>query len=458
MLVSLVLNVALAVALVTWLSSASNHKPRVVRPINAAAVTSNRLPILKTNILVRPRAFTWQEVESRDYAVYVENLRALGMPDTTIHDIIVADVDQLFARRQRSEAAKQDVEWWRSTPTLEFQSNTLARAQALETERATLLTKLLGPDWDKGRVEREPAQLALTGPVLGALANDVKQSVQNIAQQSQQRVRDYLAQMETAGRQPSESDLARIREDTRQQLVSVLNPMQLEEFLLRYSENANRLRGELTGLNATPEEFRTLFRALDSIDREIQSRYSGDDPASQRARQNLEQQRLVAIRTALAPDRFEAYQTVRDPNYREALNVAQQAGSGEEAALALYEINRATTDELTRIRNDPSLTAAQKQQQLQETQIEQQRARALVLGESLPDATVAAPVEPQVRPHALEPFETLGHLSLRYGVRISAIREANPGVDINRVPPGTVIKIPPPPPLPLPPFPPPARR
>jgi LysM repeat protein len=456
LLVSLVLNVALAVALATWALSASRTKPRVLGPVRAASVKSNLL-IVKTNVLIRPRAFTWQEVEAPDYAVYVENLRSLGMPEKTIHDIIVADVDQLFGRRQRDEALKQDVEWWRSTPSPELQSNTLARAQALEAERASLLTRLLGPDWDKGRAERETPPLALTGPVLGALPEETKQSVQSIAAQSQRRIREYLAQAETAGRQPNEADLTKMREETRQQLAAVLNPLQLEEFLLRYSDNANRLRAEFTGLNTTPEEFRALFRAVDSIDREIQTRYSGDDPTSKRLRQNLEQQRLAAIRNALGPERFEAYQTVHDPSYREALSVAQQAGGGEEAALALYEINRATADEITRIRNEPSLTDAQKQQQLQETLVEQQRARALVLGEPAP-AEPAAPVtppQPQYRPHAMEPFETLGQISLRYGVRISALREANPGVDINRVRPGTVINIPPPnlPPLPYPPQP-----
>ena len=64
-LFSLVLNFALGVALITWLVSAPGNKPRVVRPINAAAVTSNLPRIIKTNILVRPRAFTWQEVESQ---------------------------------------------------------------------------------------------------------------------------------------------------------------------------------------------------------------------------------------------------------------------------------------------------------------------------------------------------------------------------------------------------------
>lgn len=457
LLFSVVLNVALAAALVTWLWSLPHERPRVVRSINTAAVSSNLVRIVKTNVLVRPRAFTWQEVESPDYAVYIQNLRALGMPETTIRDIIVADVDQLFSKRQRDEGAKRDVEWWRATPSPEMQSNTVARAEAIEAERSALLTKLLGADWAKGRAEQERTPLVLTGPVLGNLSEDVKQSVQTIAVQSQQRVQDYLEQMRTADREPAEAELAKIRDETRQQLAAILNPQQLEEFLLRYSENANRLRRELTGFSPTPEEFRSIFRMTDAIDREIQLRYSGDDPASQRARQALEQQRVAAIRNVVGAERFAAYQTAQDPAYREALAVAQQAGGGEETATALYEINRATSDEFNRIRNDPSLTDAQKQQQLQQAQLEQERARALVLGETPPVEAASAPTQPappQFREHALEPFETLGRLSLRYGVSYRELREANPGVDINRARPGTVINIPnraPPSTLPYPP-------
>ncbi len=454
LLVSLVLNVALAVALVAWLAFAPNYGPRVVRSPNLAAINSNSFRIIKTNLLIRPRTFTWQEVESQDYAIYVQNLRDLGMPETTIRDIIVADIDQLFSKRKRDEDAKQDVEWWRSTPSYEAQSNALARAHAIESERTALLTKLLGENWDKGRASQQPALLALTGPVLGNLSEETKASVQDVAARSRDRVSAYLAEKEAKGEQPSAAELVRMREETRQQLAAILNPQQLEEFLLRYSDNANNLRRELTGFNATPEEFRAIFRVVDSLDRDIQLRYSGDDPASQRVRQNLEQQRLAAIRNVVGSERFAAYQTAQDPAFREALTVAQQAGGNDETALALYEIQKATADEVTRIRGDATLTEAQRQQRLREAVMEQQKARSLVLGEPAPPepAANAAPLPPQFQPHVMAPFENLGQLSLRYGIGFDALRQANPGVDINRARPGTVINIPasvaPPPPLP----------
>jgi hypothetical protein len=453
LLVSLVLNVALGVALVTWFASGPDNATRVVYATNGTPSVSNRLPILKTNVLVRPRAFSWQEIESADYATYVQNLREMGMPEPTIRDIIVADVDQLFIKRKRAGDAKQDLEWWRATPSPEMQSNHLARVDTLEAERAALLDKLLGPDWDKGRADEQRTPVPLTGPVLGNLPDDVKANVQDITARSQERINSYLAERQRSGQPPSAAELARMREETRQQLAAILSPQQLEEYQLRYSETANRLRQELAGMNPTPDEFRSAFRALEQIDRDMELRFSGDDLASQRTRQALEQQRQVALRNALGAERFSAYQTARDPAYRAALAAAQQVGGNEETALALYEIQRATADEASRIRNDPRLSDAQKQLLLLQAEQEQQRARALVLGEQAPEAAGApssVPPQWQPRTHVLEQFETLGRLSLRYGVALSALREANPGIDINRARPGTVIVIPPPDAAPLP--------
>ena len=459
LLVSLVLNVALGTALVTWLALSPKSAPRVVRAPNLSGINSNNLlRIVKTNLLVRPNTFAWQQVESPDYAVYVENLRSLGMPNTTIRDIIIADVDQLFAQRRREETAKQDLEWWRSSPSPEVQSNSLARARAIEAEREAVLTKLLGPDWQKGRAENQPELLAFTGPVLGNLSDEVKAKLQEIAANSQARVTDYLAKAEAAGGTADPVELAKMREESRQQLAALLTPAQLEEFLLRYSETATQLRREITGLNLTPDEFRSLFQALDPIDREIQLRYSGDDAASLRTRQNYEQQRLAALQKILGTERFTAYQMVRDPAYREAVAAAEQAGAGEEAAAVLYEISRAAKEEMNRIRNDPTLTDAQKIQQMRAASLEQRRARDLVLGETpalevpTPNTAAIAPPAPSLYSHSAEPGETLPFLAVRFGVSMDALVEANPGLNFNRIAPGTRVNVPPagtgtPPPL-----------
>ncbi|HMJ91140.1 MAG TPA: LysM domain-containing protein, partial [Candidatus Acidoferrum sp.] len=386
-----------------------------------------------------------------------ENLRSLGMPEATIRDIIIADVEQLFVKRRRELASQQDSEWWRSQPSQAHQSNQLAQAFALDEERTALLNKLLGEDWKKTRLDQQPDPVPLTGPILSGLPEDVKTNVQNIALRSTDRVRDYIMQMQEAGQQVNQLELAKLREQTREELAKVLNPQQLEEFLIRNSFNATQLRRQVEGLEVTPDEFRAIFRRVDQIERDLQLRYSADDPESQRRRAALELERQAAIREAVGAERYGTYVMLHDPVYQESLATVEKAGASPEAAVSLYEITRATADELARIRDDNTLTAGQKQEQMREVQAEQQRARTLVLGEEASASTpFVPPNEPPLRSHVKNPGETLGELAFRYGVRIPEIRDANPGVDVNRVAPGTVLNIPLPtqprlPPLPLPP-------
>jgi hypothetical protein len=452
LLLSIVLNVALAAAFLGWFSVRPKNLAASSRPVVIPSPGTNVVRIIKTNVLVRPRTFTWQEVETPDYVAYVDNLRGLGMPETTVRDIIIADVDQIFARRRHEEAATQDIEWWRSEPSDAYQSNALARASGLEMDRDALLTRLLGENWKQGREVPATEAIPLAGEILGALPEDVKKSVRDIAALAGRRVADYIGQMDVLGRPASELELARLREQTREELAKVLNAQQLEEFLLRYSNNANRLRSQFAGLSLSPDEFRALFRATDRIDRDIELKFAGNDSDAQRQRAALEMDRASAIEKILGAERFESFVMMGDPDYKEALSLAGRIGANKETATALYEITRATKDEVDRVSGDTSLSAAEKQQQLREIELEQQRARAMLLGEQPTVEPPPQPPVPQMRVHAKEPGETLGQMAFRFRVTIRDIREANPGLDINRLPAGVSVNIPYPaqPPLPVP--------
>src|SRR6266498_4352074 len=57
----------------------------------------------RTNVVVRRQFFSWREVESADYPTYIANLRDIGCPEQTIRDIIIADVNGLYARKRAME-------------------------------------------------------------------------------------------------------------------------------------------------------------------------------------------------------------------------------------------------------------------------------------------------------------------------------------------------------------------
>src|SRR5579859_842446 len=72
---------------------------------------SNRV---KTQVIVRKQFFSWQQLESPDYPTYIAHLREIGCPEQTIRDIIIADVNQLYAKKRLAELAAAEPQWWRS--------------------------------------------------------------------------------------------------------------------------------------------------------------------------------------------------------------------------------------------------------------------------------------------------------------------------------------------------------
>jgi LysM repeat protein len=215
---------------------------------------------------------------------------------------------------------------------------------------------------------------------------------------------------------------------------------------LRYSQNANALRtdlGQLRFFNATPEEFRALFRATDSVDQQLQALTGSIDPNSVAQRTVLEQQRENALKLALGPERYEQYRLLHDPLYQQAVADAQEAGDPD-SVKTLYEINVATLDEQNRIRTNSTLTAEQKAIELKQIELEQMKAAAQATGQDLPPEPPPA-VVPSTQPttaHVIRQGESLATISFKYGLPISVLRAANPNLDFNQLKPGDALQIP----------------
>jgi hypothetical protein len=379
--VSLGLNIALAVMLVRF-------SPEVTVRDATLAVTPppvDATKSYKTNVVVRRQNFTWDEIESADFPTYIANLRAIGCPEATIRDIIMADVNQLFARRRATEIITAEQKWWRSEPDPEVTQMASEKLQALDAERRTLLSTLLGPEWESSYYPypAHPDTPPLDGPVLGALPPQTKHAVRDIESRATERRQTYLDSLQKEGKQPDPAELARMRQQTRAELAEALNPEQLEEYLLRYSSQASSLRSELHGLANTPDQFRALFRLTDRIDQQLQLFTNTNDTAFAARRQELEKQREQGIQQTLGTDDYKQYKLLQDSLYREVHAVAQQAGTPADKILPLYEISRATEQERQRIRNDASLSDEQKEQALETVQAAQRISWRKLLGDAV---------------------------------------------------------------------------
>jgi hypothetical protein len=323
--------------------------------------------LIRTNVVVRRENFVWNEIESEDFPTYIANLRAIGCPEPTIRDIIVAEVTQHFARRRATEVLTGAHQWWRAEPDPEVAWAAIDQVRALEDERRALLTSLLGPDWESADYPMPSIETlaAMDGPILGELPAETRLAIQQIERAALERQQEYLNAQQRAELEPDRTQLARLRQQTRAELAEVLEPEALEEYLLRYSHEAAQLRRDLRAFDPSPEEFRALFHALDPLEQQIAQLGSDPDPVTASQRQILGQEREKAVQRTLSPDRMEQYQLSQDLLYQQARDVARRAGVADDQILPLTALYGLIEVETQRIRNDDSLLPEERAEQLE---------------------------------------------------------------------------------------------
>ena len=412
----LALNVALAGAFVAYLVLSSGGQPETIfttfpTPAKTNLITNTLLASVvppaaaKTNVPVAvppeiksipPSAnhpevkpvFTtkkigWEQVESDDYLKYMDSLRAVGCPEDKVRYIILADINEVFAKKRIIEAISHDMQWWLAEPEMMMVNVLQAKGRELEEERRNLITKLLGPQ----ALDREKSEtmlwstVQLTGPVLGKLSPEAHNQVQEICSRALERNQTSIFARDSQNQPLSPVEQAKMREDTRKDLKQVLNSDEMEEFLLRYSQNALQLRNELRGLEPTPDEFRRIFRSLDPLDHQMQLQYGSKDAMSDRQKERYERQREDIIKDTLGPQRFERYLLGKDPLYVQAQMYARQYGAPR-AVMPIYQITKANESKRQRIIDDPALTPQQKSEAINALYHEQQQSIQRMAGEA----------------------------------------------------------------------------
>jgi hypothetical protein len=379
--VCLGLNILLAAILVHFWQRPEPRPAVALAEVRAASDTNAP----KTQLIVRRQGFTWSEIESADFPTYIKNLRNIGCPEHTIRDIILAEVNDLFAERLAKELNLPEQKWWLADPDMDALQAGMDQVRVLEAEKAQLLTQLLGPDWNTQQTAAASTAIRFDGPVLSALPAEARTNVERIEGNSR-RLRNELQERARAeGRELTAEEVARLRTETRRELAAVLNPEQLEEYLLRYSATAEQMRDQLRGFGADADEFRRVFRARDAYEQQVAA--LGNDAASAVRREELARVRDEALRQALGPERFAFYQASQSPSFRQAQEQVEQRGAPPEKVLPIFRVNEAVQQETARIQADPSLSEDQRRIALVTVQQQQRNSIERILGNQAAEET-----------------------------------------------------------------------
>jgi len=380
--------VALNVALAAVLSClvAQRHRPGGGDP--RVEIITNYVPVLKarsqpvtivTNIVAGDtNEFRWAQLESEDYRAYITRLRAIGCPEQTIRDIIIADVDKLLAPRMLVAGGRTNaISYWQPIEDQLFdsaeQKEAMRRQRALDFEKREIIRELLGVDLVGERL-RAQGQGDYYGERLGFLPEDKRARVRTLLDQFADQERELLEQqIENDGAVAATDELARVRQQKDAALAQVLTPEEREQYDLWFSPAAAATRESVYGLNATEDEFRKLY----DLRREFAAKYGDGFNGRPDAAQEFNQ----AVRQALGDARYLEYARAQDPDYRDLFRVATRFKLNPEIASQLYSYKQPIEEEQARVEAEPSLTPEQKAAAYEAISQETQRAFREALGD-----------------------------------------------------------------------------
>ncbi len=322
------------------------------------AGSAERVPIRRpapvgTKAKVNPESeilrFSVREVDSADYRQYVANLRRINVPEVTVVDIIVADVNRLFAERATKLKAdnKRNVEsnFWQvisvgSPNRMMAGMRYGAGLPTLDRERIRLINDLLGKEISDPLVLQQPEAFKIDHSAM-VFSHDFLPEPKQLA------LNAFLetARAEFRARVPHEAtdeQSMQLRQalskklDT--ELATILSPAEKLEYDARYSILAQHLRATLAGMQPTREEFLQIVAAKRYYFDEYENPFFKTDPIKISGMFKARREVDTRLKQALGTERCQQLQRGLDVEYRRDTELVLELGLNQEIANELYRL------------------------------------------------------------------------------------------------------------------------
>lgn len=394
LLLSLLLNAVLAgVVAWAWMSrrpatAPSGGMPHLTnRPLRVQSVAVESPP----QVVEVAQPLHWREVESTDYRVYLQNLRAIGCPERTVREIIVADVNHLFLERLREVFRPLHLNFWLIATRAEQADKEFepyeAAVKTLRAEREAVFEALFGDsnpldyDSESDQAEAKAAEQARWNQLLDFLPPETQERVRTLDRQYHQTKAELwkadheLSKDERAERKQRERELAAEQD---RQLATILAPKELAEYRLRTSGGAD-LRERLTRVEFAEDEIRAIVR-LQHERQQLHAQLSGNTPETRQRRAEIQQQAEAQLKQVLGEARYADYQRANDHRFEQISQVVERYGLPEDRAREIYAMAHTAEAQASASRQDNNRSAEERHALLQAIRAETERSVQEVMG------------------------------------------------------------------------------
>lgn len=297
--------------------------------------------------------FDWSLVETNDFKRYILNLRRIQCPESTIRDIVIADINKMYAPREAPLKQSRlpvitGIGREASTAVRRQDYERRKRLREVEREKAALVKDMLGIDlplpslksWHSRGYERyETASNALP-PAKREQVREIQEAYWMAADELKDRYNSVQTPQYL-------EDYKKINQQRLEMMGRILEGRELEDYEIRSSDLAARLGAELQGFRPTEEEFRSLYK----LHHEIEGPYGGTMQASPLENVDsllspAEKERELqdSLLHELGPERFQAYQKARDPKWQMIEKIDQRFQLGPEKSDEAYQLTREASE------------------------------------------------------------------------------------------------------------------
>ncbi len=343
---SLALNIALAVLLFAGR----------IEPINAPAAAHPGTDARAAPAAARDNT-GWDRLNTGDLPALVRELRDNGFPPHIVRAIITGRLRDDFTARFRALDPQGESRpfWMSSTPD----PQRMGAQRQLYKEQQTMLRELLGSDdvdsdinalYQRRRFDSVPPEKT--------------DDVRRILAEFDDRRADVFGGGGMVGPEQIRR-LTAFEQQQRESLASVLNPQELEQYLLRNSDTAQRVRSQLSAFDPNEEEFRSIYRIQADFDSQFGMIIMGSPgPEEQQRRGEAQRKMNEQIKAMLGPARGAEFERANDYNYRQSAQLINRLELPAETTAHIWGVKQEIEARALAIRRDNSIPGADRTQQL----------------------------------------------------------------------------------------------
>jgi hypothetical protein len=305
-------------------------------------------------------ARTWSALKGEDLKSLVSRLRAAGFPPRVIRAIAKAQLDeQLHAQRKELVDQLGSRPYWSQHYGV-FDAKTLMGLGAISRRETKELNDLVGPD-ENGN---NPPGVSYTDDATAGLSRKKYERIQAIGADFTDMRSAIIGGANGYILPEDQEKLNYLAKERQAEINAELSPDEQFEYQIRTSNMANQLRYTLSTFNPTEDEFRAIFKAQQDFDSQYGSSEEQLTPEQLKEKEAHKGDLLAKIQDTIGPERAEEYKVQSDPNYIQLSRLVDRLELPAAATQQVASVQGDITKRADAIRNDPGLSAADKNSQL----------------------------------------------------------------------------------------------